>query len=88
LVDIQGGEKLGSKNKNLLAPGRVVLMDAAGKLTIRQELQDEPAVSDYKAVLEMDQEERAGGGRGGYGGGREGRGGGGRGGGGRGGRGF
>ncbi len=85
LVDIQGGEKLSSKNNELLAPARVVLMDAAGKLMIQQELKDATAVKDFQAILEMPQEERGGGYGGGYGEGEGGRGGGGRGRGGRGG---
>lgn len=81
LVDIQGGDKLSSKNRDLLAPARVVLMDAAGKLTIKEELKDLPTVKEYKAILESPPDERGGG----YGGeGNSGRGGGGRGGGGRG----
>jgi uncharacterized membrane protein YgcG len=82
LVDIQGGDKLSSKNRDLLAPARVVLMDAAGKLTIKEELNDLPAVKEYKAILEAPQDERGGGyggeggfGRGGGGGGGRGRGG-------------
>ncbi len=75
LVDVEGGEKLSSKNNELLAPARVVLMDAAGKLMIQQELKDAPTVKDFKAILEMPQDER-GGGRGGYGGEGGGRGGG------------
>lgn len=66
LVDVQGGERLGRRNRDLTAPGRTVIMDAAGKLTVRQELKDAPAVQEFNAVLEMPAQER--GGRGGYGG--------------------
>jgi len=76
LVDIQGGEKLSSKNNELLAPARVVLMDAAGKLMIQQELKDATTVKDFQAILEMPQDERGGGYGGGYGEGDGGRGGG------------
>jgi hypothetical protein len=85
LVDVQGGEKLGKTNRNLVAPGRAVMMDAAGKLSILHELKDAPVVQDFDATKEMDQD-GMGGGRGGYemdggrGGGRGGRGRGGRGG--------
>jgi uncharacterized membrane protein YgcG len=81
LVDVQGGEKIGKKNRDLVAPGRAVLMDAAGKLSIQHELKDAPVVKDFNATKEMDQE-GGGGGRGGFemdggrGGGRGGRGGG------------
>jgi hypothetical protein len=81
LVDVQGGEKLGKTNRNLVAPGRAVMMDAAGKLSILHELKDAPVVQDFDATKEMDQD-GMGGGRGGYemdggrGGGRGGRGGG------------
>ncbi len=79
LVDIQGGDKLSSKNRDLLAPARVVLMDAAGKMTIKEELKDLPTVKGYQTILESPPDERGGG----YGGEGYGRGGGGRGGGGR-----
>jgi hypothetical protein len=82
LVDVQGGEKLSNKNRDLLAPGRVVLMDAAGKLSIQHELKDAAVVKDFNATKEMEQDGRGGrggyerdGGRGGRGGGRGGRGG-------------
>jgi hypothetical protein len=65
VADIQGGGELGEKNRDLTAPARVMLMDAAGKLTVHRELQDQPAVKEFNAALEAPQE---GGGRGGYGG--------------------
>jgi uncharacterized membrane protein YgcG len=65
LVDVQGGEKLSSKNRNLVAPGRAVIMDAAGKLSIQHELKDAPVVKDFDATKEMDQD-GMGGGRGGF----------------------
>jgi hypothetical protein len=64
LVDVQGGEKISSKNRDLVAPGRAMVMDAAGKLTIQHELQDAPVVKDFDTTKEMGGEE---GGRGGYG---------------------
>ena len=78
VADIQGGAKLSSKNRDLTAPARVMLMDAAGKLTVHRELLDQTAVKEFNAALEAPQE---GDGRGGYGGEYGGRGGGGRGGG-------
>jgi hypothetical protein len=80
VADIQGGEDLSSKNRDLTAPARVMLMDAAGKLQVHRELQDQSTVKDFNAALEAP---RDGDGRGGYGGeygGRGGRGGRGRGG--------
>jgi hypothetical protein len=62
---VQGGEKLSSKNRNLVAPGRAVIMDAAGKLSIQHELKDAPVVKDFDATKEMDQD-GMGGGRGGF----------------------
>lgn len=75
VADIQGGAKLSSKNRDLTAPARVVLMDAAGKLTVHRELQDQPAVKEFNTALEEPQDGRGGyggemGGRGGRGGGR------------------
>lgn len=66
LVDVQGGEKLSSKNRDLVAPGRAVVMDAAGKLSIQHELKDAPVVKDFDATKEMGGEGMDGG-RGGYG---------------------
>jgi hypothetical protein len=65
LVDVQGGEKISSKNRDLVSPGRAMLMDAAGKLSIQHELIDVPVVKDFDTTKEMGGEEM--GGRGGYG---------------------
>ncbi len=79
VIDLQGGEKLSTANRDLIAPGRMVLMDAAGKMTIQEELQDTESVQEFKQILEQGPED---GGRGGFGsdgldggGGRGGRGG-------------
>jgi hypothetical protein len=75
VADIQGGDERSSKNRDLTAPARVMLMDAAGKLMIRNELQDQLPVKEFKQALEAPREGEMGG-RGGYGGeGRGGRGG-------------
>jgi hypothetical protein len=81
VADVQGGDERSNKNRDLTAPARVMLMDAAGKLMVRGELQDQVPVKEFKEALEAPREGDMGG-RGGYGG--EGGRGGGRGGGGRG----
>ena len=88
LLDFEGGETLNG-NRDLTAPARAMVMDAAGRLWIKAELDDEKPVVEYDAYMEaaaeqMRQNAQRGddGGRGGRGGGdRGGRGGGGRGGG-------
>jgi hypothetical protein len=80
IADIQGGGELSNKNRDLTAPARVMLMDAAGKLMVRKELQDQTTVKDFNAALEAPRDGEYGGGRGGYGGEMGGRGGRGRGG--------
>ena len=74
VVDMRGGEDLSSRNRDLVAPSRVVLMDAAGKLSVQEELKDEPAVKEFETIIEAGPADA--GGRGGYGGGYGGRGGG------------
>jgi hypothetical protein len=44
-----------------------MLMDAAGKLTVRHELQDQPPIKDFNEALEAPRDGEMGG-RGGYGG--------------------
>jgi hypothetical protein len=78
IADIQGGDERSNKNRDLTAPARVMLMDAAGKLMVRNELQDQLPVQEFNQALEAPREGGMGG-RGGYGG-EYGRGGGGRGG--------
>lgn len=78
VADIQGGDERSNKNRDLKAPARVMLMDAAGKLIVRNELQDQLPVKEFNQALEAPREGEMGG-RGGYGG-EYGRGGGGRGG--------
>lgn len=74
VADIRGGQKLSSQNRDLTAPARVVLMDAAGKLTIHQELKDTDAVTEFEQTIEFAKDDRnrgrfgGRGGRGGYGG--------------------
>jgi hypothetical protein len=61
VIDIQGGEKLG---RDLTVPARVVLMDAAGKLTVQRELGDEQKVKQFNAIVEQGAEMRDRGGMG------------------------
>ncbi|TWU28268.1 hypothetical protein [Bythopirellula polymerisocia] len=73
VIDMRGGEDLSSRNRDLVAPSRVVLMDAAGKLSVQEELKDEPAVKEFEFILEQGRNEQS---RGGFpGGGGYGRGG-------------
>ena len=65
LVDMTGGEKLPDKSR---APARVVLMDAAGRLTIHSELDDSEEVVEFNEVIESGGDNS----RGGYGGGMRG----------------
>ena len=69
VLDFSGGEKLSSKNKELVMPARALLMDPAGHLFVQTELDDEETVDEYIMVLEQGKDERGGGGYGGgYGG--------------------
>jgi uncharacterized membrane protein YgcG len=86
LLDFAGGEVLAG-NRDLTAPARIVLMDGAGRLMIKGELDDLKQVDEYEfyqeeaadMVRQNNEREdgggRGGGGRGGYGGGRGGGGG-------------
>jgi hypothetical protein len=81
VVDMSGGETLG---KDATAPARVLIMDPAGELHIRSEMDDQEAVNYHKLIFEEDKRrdregegERApyggaGGEYGGYSGGRRG----------------
>jgi hypothetical protein len=84
LLDFAGGEILAGK-RDLTAPARIVLMDGAGRLMIKSELDDTKQVNEYdyyeeaaaEAVRDQNDREndRGGGGRGGGGRGGGGRGG-------------
>jgi hypothetical protein len=49
VLDMEGGETLG---KDATAPARVLLMDAAGELHIRSEIDDKPAIDYHKLIFE------------------------------------
>jgi hypothetical protein len=74
LLDFRGGEEL-NKNRDLKAPASVLFMDSAGKLILKNELDDVQTVREYDYMIkskkegERRQKEQAeGGGRGGFGG--------------------
>ncbi|HEX2477108.1 MAG TPA: hypothetical protein VHK01_20300, partial [Lacipirellulaceae bacterium] len=67
---MEGGEKLG---KDATAPARVLLMDPAGELHIRSEMDDKEDVTNHKMIFERPkvrnrEEEQMRGGERGYGG--------------------
>lgn len=69
VLDIQGGDRLGGK---LTEPARVLLMDSAGQLYIRDELEDFDDVDEHNAIFAKDETGGRGGrddfrGRGDYG---------------------
>jgi hypothetical protein len=74
LLDFEGGEVLNG-NRKLLAPARAVLMDSAGRLSIKNELDDLKPVTEYdgyvaasaQAAREQKERESGRGDRGGYG---------------------
>lgn len=63
VLDIDGGE---SYNRTLSEPTHVLMMDASGRMFLRDELDDEIEVAIHKAVFE--ETDTPGGGRGGFGG--------------------
>ncbi|MBA4106906.1 MAG: hypothetical protein C0485_14235 [Pirellula sp.] len=85
LVDLEGGDQLVSKNRNLTAPARALVMDSSGRLMMQNELAQAKTIKQYDFIMKQDAEaaRRAreteggerGGGPGGRGGGRGGRGG-------------
>ncbi len=69
LLDFRGGEKLSRKHKELFAPTRALLMDAAGRLFVQDEIDDEETITEYQAIIDAGKNSRnRGGGGGGYGG--------------------
>jgi hypothetical protein len=41
LLDLRGGSKLPGRDRDMMEPGRILLLDAAGRLEVRYELDDE-----------------------------------------------
>jgi len=58
LLDFRGGEKLSNRNRDLTVPTRAVLMDAAGRLFLQEELEDTGPVDEYQQALEGGQDSR------------------------------
>ncbi len=52
VVDIRGGEKLSTKNRDLLHPASVLLMDPAGRLFVRVESEDAEPVQEFEDAKE------------------------------------
>ncbi|HEY3394408.1 MAG TPA: hypothetical protein VGK58_16965, partial [Lacipirellulaceae bacterium] len=52
VLDVNGGESLGGKDAT--APARVLIMDPAGELHIRSEMDDKDAVTNHKLIFEED----------------------------------
>jgi hypothetical protein len=82
LVDLDGGDQLVPKNRDLMAPARTLMMDSSGRLLMQNELAQGKTIREYDIIMEQDAEaaRRAremedGEGPGGRGGGRGGRGG-------------
>jgi hypothetical protein len=82
LVDLDGGDQLVSKNRDLMAPARTLMMDSSGRLLMQNELAQGKTIREYDFIMQQDaeaarraRETEDGRGPGGRGGGREGRGG-------------
>lgn len=71
VLDMRGGQQLSRKNKSLLRPARVLMMDASGRLFVGDELDDIQATREFTAAEEGGADGR--GFRGGFEGGRGGR---------------
>jgi hypothetical protein len=61
LVDIRGGEGLSPKDRDLTAPGELLLLDGAGRLVVRGELADAEELSQYRATAVDANAQRRGG---------------------------
>lgn len=80
LVDLDGGDQLVPKNRNLMAPARTLMMDSSGRLLMQNELAQGKTIREYDFIMQQDAEaarrardtegERGPGGRGGGRGGR------------------
>ena len=58
LLDFSGGERISKSNRDLTAPTRAVLMDAAGRLFLQAELDDSEAVTEFQRITEAGQDAR------------------------------
>jgi hypothetical protein len=56
LVDLDGGDQLVSKNRDLMAPARALVMDSAGRLSTANELSQAKTIREYDFIMEQDAE--------------------------------
>jgi hypothetical protein len=56
LVDFDGGDALTSKNRSLTAPARALVMDAAGRIRLRNELTDQKEVRPFEMITKATEE--------------------------------
>ncbi|MCC6493026.1 MAG: hypothetical protein IT424_08390 [Pirellulales bacterium] len=59
LLDFEGGESLTSKNRELLAPARALVMDSAGRMRLQNELDDQKDVRQYDMIMKAAKEAAA-----------------------------
>ena len=58
LLDLTGGQKLGSSGSDLTAPARALLMDPAGRLSVHTEMEDSEVISEYDELLDPSTDSR------------------------------
>jgi hypothetical protein len=56
LIDLDGGDQLTSKNRNLTAPARALMMDSSGRLVMQNELAQEKTIREYDFIVKQDAE--------------------------------
>jgi hypothetical protein len=56
LVDLDGGDQLVSKNRELMAPARALVMDSSGRLSTANELKQSKTIREYDFIMEQDAE--------------------------------
>jgi hypothetical protein len=56
LIDLDGGDQLVPKNRNLKAPARALVMDSAGRLMMQNELDQGKTIREYDFILRQDAE--------------------------------
>ena len=58
LLDVDGGKTLG---KNMLSPGRVLVMGPAGDMYVRNEIDDKPIVENHRLIFDQKDKHKLGG---------------------------
>ena len=58
LLDVDGGKTLG---KNMLSPGRVLVMGPAGDMYVRNEVDDKPIVENHRLIFDQKDKHKLGG---------------------------